>query len=283
MSVQSMPIVTVCDGIVTTLSTNVADYFGKLHKDVIRAIESILVTTDSEHKRNFAPMTIDVEIGNGATRKSKAYRLTRDGFTFLAMGFTGAKAQAFKWAYIDAFNKMEAQLRNSTAEQSSEVPTLTPAQQLLVRQAVASRAKTESKHYHTIYRAIYNRFQIARYDQLPQTELNDCLKFINSVNLDVPEMYQENVIKRDPSRKDLLMLTTKDCDGLINVIYCHRYLFRREMEVFHEFLRLVKSPMAGRFFEYMRDPSLMTLEWILERAGYKVEKLDCYQHLISNK
>ena len=274
---MSVPALNVINGRPTALSTQVAEFFGKLHKNVIRDIRNLIESIPELGRLNFELSSYINEQG----KELPCYRMDRKGFVLLAMGFTGEQALKFKIAYIDAFDEMEERLKNR--DNVSRVETLTPSQQLLVRQAVASRAKTESKHYHTIYRAIYNRFQIARYDQLPQTELNECLKFINSVNLDVPEMYQENVIKRDPSRKDLLMLTTKDCDGLINVIYCHRYLFRREMEVFHEFLRLVKSPMAGRFFEYMRDPSLMTLEWILERAGYKVEKLDCYQHLISNK
>jgi phage regulator Rha-like protein len=38
------------------------------------------------------------------------YRITRDGFVFLAMGFTGTKAAEFKEAYINAFNQMEKQL-----------------------------------------------------------------------------------------------------------------------------------------------------------------------------
>lgn len=276
MSVQSMPVVTVCDGIVTTLSTNVADYFGKLHKDVIRAIESILVTTDSEHKRNFAPMTIDVEIGNGATRKSKAYRLTRDGFTFLAMGFTGAKAQAFKWAYIDAFNKMEAQL--STANNSKAVDTLTPAQQLLVRQAVASRAKIESKNYQTIYRAIYNRFQISRYDQLPQTDLNECLKFIQEVNLSVPVAKPVDVDDIPEYRR----ITEHDCDQLLGFVYSVKYLHRRELEMFYHFLKAAKSPYADRFYEAINDSAITSLERFLERSGYTVKDLECYHSWLAH-
>ncbi|WP_249411562.1 Rha family transcriptional regulator [Marinomonas sp. A3A] len=38
------------------------------------------------------------------------YRITRDGFVFLAMGFTGTKAAQFKEAYINALNQMEKQL-----------------------------------------------------------------------------------------------------------------------------------------------------------------------------
>lgn len=184
MSALSIPVVTISDGVATTLSTNVAEFFGKLHKDVIRSIETILNSTDEKHQRNFAPMMIDVEIGNGAVRKSKAYRLTRDGFTFLAMGFTGERAQAFKWAYIDAFNRMEAQLHGDNLPQGN---TLTPAQQLTIQQAVGRRAQKTANHYQTIYRAIKLRYQIAKYDQLPQSLFEDCLKFIETVDLHVPE------------------------------------------------------------------------------------------------
>lgn len=186
MSELSLPVVTIYDGVVTTLSTNVAEFFGKLHKDVIRSIETILKTTDEKHKRNFAPMMIDVEIGNGATRKSKAYRLTRDGFTFLAMGFTGERAQSFKWAYIDAFNRMETQLMLSATEKSSEVATITPEQQYLLKEAVNHKAKMHAAHYQTIYRAIYARYKIARYDQLPKDKFKECLQFITEINPNIP-------------------------------------------------------------------------------------------------
>jgi Rha family phage regulatory protein len=59
---------------------------------------------------NFELIIIDVEVGKGATRQDRAYRITRDGFVFLAMGFTGTKAAQFKEAYINVFNQMEKQL-----------------------------------------------------------------------------------------------------------------------------------------------------------------------------
>ena len=55
-------------------------------------------------------MVVDVQIGSEAIRKYAAYRPTRDGFTLLAMGFTGKKALQFKLAYIDAFNRTEEKL-----------------------------------------------------------------------------------------------------------------------------------------------------------------------------
>lgn len=93
-----------------TTSLDVAEHFGKQHKDVLKRIASLDCSPEF-HQRNFAPMSIKVSVGNGAQREDPAYRMTRDGFTFLCMGFTGAKAARWKEAYIDAFNQMEQALR----------------------------------------------------------------------------------------------------------------------------------------------------------------------------
>jgi len=107
---RAHPVVQIQDGQAITTSIEVARVFERRHDDVLRTIKNLLTDLDKEHARNFAEMSITVDIGNGATRESPAYHLTRDGFTLLAFGFTGKKAMAFKLAYIDAFNRMEAQL-----------------------------------------------------------------------------------------------------------------------------------------------------------------------------
>lgn len=278
MSALSIPVVTISDGVATTLSTNVAEFFGKLHKDVIRSIETILNSTDEKHQRNFAPMMIDVEIGNGAVRKSKAYRLTRDGFTFLAMGFTGERAQAFKWAYIDAFNRMEAQLHGDNLPQGN---TLTPAQQLTIQQAVGRRAQKTANHYQTIYRAIKLRYQIAKYDQLPQSLFEDCLKFIETVDLHVPEaqtpIQETTTIPVQPQRD---ILTRTECERLLGFIYEFRYLHKPLMDAIYDLLKAVKSPLAPGFWKLKESWSIGNLERVLAGHGYKVQDLDCYKHLM---
>ena len=117
----SSPAITIVDGVPTTVSTDLARHFGKRHDDILRAIRNLLPQLDTDHARNFAEMVIEVEIGSGATRKDPAYRLTRDGFTLLAMGFTGKKALVFKLAYIDAFNRMEAALHQPASTQRLEL------------------------------------------------------------------------------------------------------------------------------------------------------------------
>ena len=128
---------TAVNGIPTTTSLDVARHFGKQHKDVLRAIRQLLdqmanggvpnfeetPTELSEgYGRNFALIQIEVDLGMGRFRKDPAYRLTKDGFTLLAMGFTGAEALKFKLAYIAAFNAMEAELLTSSRVSTTEFP-----------------------------------------------------------------------------------------------------------------------------------------------------------------
>lgn len=93
-------------GQITATSLQLAEHFGKLHKDVLRAIRNLECSAEF-NGRNFAP--VDYADEKGQLRPM--YRITRDGFAFLAMGFTGKEAARWKEAYIDAFNAMEAKLR----------------------------------------------------------------------------------------------------------------------------------------------------------------------------
>ena len=93
------------DGKAVTTSRKVAEIFEKQHKDILRAIRE-LGTPEEFNQRNFAL----VEYIDQKGEKRPEYLITRDGFTLLAMGFTGKKAMEFKLAYIKAFNEMEKTL-----------------------------------------------------------------------------------------------------------------------------------------------------------------------------
>jgi Rha family phage regulatory protein len=93
---------------IKTTSLLVAEKFGKLHKDVLKKIENLECSAEFIG-RNFALIETDVKVGFG-TRKSPAYEMTKDGFMFLVMGFTGKAAAQIKEAYINAFNLMHAKL-----------------------------------------------------------------------------------------------------------------------------------------------------------------------------
>lgn len=104
------PHVEIVNGQSVTNSFKISEHFGKNHKDVLRAIDGLECSSDFR-KRNFAPTSAPVPMPRGGHRYIPAYTITRDGFTFLAMGFTGAKAAQWKEAYIHAFNRMEATIK----------------------------------------------------------------------------------------------------------------------------------------------------------------------------
>lgn len=102
------PIVFEKDGQALTTSREVADYFGKAHRGVMRDIRATLEQlNESPEGREFSEHNfVLAEYHDEQGKPRPLYTLTRDGFTLLAMGFTGAKAMQFKVAYINAFNRM---------------------------------------------------------------------------------------------------------------------------------------------------------------------------------
>ena len=85
----------------TTNSVQVAARFGKRHDAVIRAIRNAHCSDKFRH-HNFVEAVYTDEQG----KERPCYHMTKDGFSFVAMGFTGREAGEWKEAYIDAFNQM---------------------------------------------------------------------------------------------------------------------------------------------------------------------------------
>ncbi len=95
------------DGNVITTSKVIADAFGKVHRDVTKAIRN-LHCSDDFRVRNFTQSTYLSK----QNKELDCFNITRDGFSFLCMGFEGEKAGAWKEKYIAAFNEMEKALLN---------------------------------------------------------------------------------------------------------------------------------------------------------------------------
>lgn len=87
-----------------TTSLRVAEVFGKDHKNVIQSIENL--AAEKSAAKFFSEATY-----NNRGKQYPMYYMNRDGFTLLAMGFTGKKALQFKISYINAFNSMETQIK----------------------------------------------------------------------------------------------------------------------------------------------------------------------------
>ena len=93
---------------VLTTSLKVAEVFEKEHKHVLDAVRKLFTAENSAVKQMFQESTYL----NERNQSQPMFVMNRDGFTLLAMSFNGKKALDFKIAYIDAFNKMEAELKS---------------------------------------------------------------------------------------------------------------------------------------------------------------------------
>lgn len=94
-------------------SRNVAQNFGKYHKDVLETIDNI-TKAEKSALVFFKKITYQVK---GNFKKYPAYLINRDGFSLLVMGFTGRKALQWKLKYIEAFNRMEEALKHPKPKQ----------------------------------------------------------------------------------------------------------------------------------------------------------------------
>lgn len=273
----------VIEGRPVTSSRIVAEYFSKKHSDAVRAIDSIIAKKpELLASRNFAQWSEEVEIGSGAKRTVTGYWMDQKGFCILAMGFTGAKALEFKCAFYDEFERMKHELEAPT--------TITPAEQRAIQREVAIRAHKTASNYRTIYRAIKARYQIARYDQLPRTQLEDCLDFIREVELDVPEV--PHTTHPDdggcphcglhPIPAGSIVLSAHEAENLRTFVYYWRYLFREDLETVLKLMRLLQSPFAPRFYEAVTSMNIGSIEALLERNGYSVRQLSCYRALTAS-
>lgn len=213
------------EGQLVVTSRQIAEDFGKRNSHVVEAIENKIESLTAENSeveisKLFIPTTYN---HNG--NEYKEYLLTRDGFTFIVMGFTGAKADAWKLKYIEAFNKMEKTIREQSKplsamdqlrlqyqvieeheervtkiESQLERLEVNPSQRKAIQNARHRRVsellggkKTiaykdssfRAKVYSEMGRAFNNYFDVPAYDCTPKNRFKEALELIESYNLSV--------------------------------------------------------------------------------------------------
>ncbi len=192
-----------------TDSLQVALTFGKRHADVLRSIEHSGFSTDFT-ERNFA--LSDYRDSTG--RRLPKYIISQDGFSMLAMGYTGAAAIRFKEMYIAEFNRMAAKLNGNPsgvqallqatqnlidtqmvmAERMDAVEskvdaqiTLNSGQQRALQQAINKKVcsiepiSSERRDlFRQIHKEIKDRWQVASYKDVLRHELEGVLEYVKA-------------------------------------------------------------------------------------------------------
>lgn len=180
-----------------TNSFIVSKCFGKLHKNVIQKIES-LECSSKFASANFSAHTENIRAG-AVNRDLKCYQMTKDGFMFLVMGFTGKKAAQIKEAYINAFNEMERQLTKRTVLPSPANPIdhlNFMHQRWLV---VVEKGKITHKRPFADDEIIMDRTRFIKYFNEPESHFNDIKQLIELSKAVNERLCQQISLMNSPS------------------------------------------------------------------------------------
>jgi len=154
------------EGKPVTTSLNIAETFGKEHFNILQSIKN-LECSEEFSRLNFQ----ETSYKDSFNREQKMYYITRDGFSFLVMGFTGKQAAEFKEKYIKAFNDLEQSLLKPRELTRKEI-----AVHLLEAEEENEKLRLENKKKDTALIAIAEDAVISQ--QLSQTHITYPLQSI---------------------------------------------------------------------------------------------------------
>lgn len=214
-----------------------------------------------------------IEILDRLNRKQLVNCVNESGLYALIFGSKLPKAKQFKrWVT----NEVLPAIRRAGRYEVPTGDTITNAQQVAIQQAVARRAKKTPAHYQTIYRAIKVRYQIPRYTELKQSQFEDCLRFIEVVDLSVPEA--PTTTPPETEKPQRYVVYADFLKTLQVFCYYQRYLFRKPLMQAMRVMLALDVPDASKLWDAVNDLNLVKLERSLDDLGFSVKDLDCYKH-----
>lgn len=189
----------------TTTSLIIAEHFGKIHRDVIRAIENLGCSKEFS-LRNFAQS----EFINTRGKTYRGYIITRDGFSLLVMGFHGEKAMKWKESFLKAFNAMEKTLLKQQKAVDWEASRLqgkairkntTDTIRDFVEYATAQGSKNAMMYYANITKMEYKALDILEQSKQVTGNFRDTLDLMQIGFLQVAENIASLAMKKGMTDK----------------------------------------------------------------------------------
>jgi Rha family phage regulatory protein len=209
VTTELRPDVAEINGVIKTTSLKVAEFFGKRHCDVIRAIRNLDCSIDFT-KRNFAECQRINELANG--KPEIYYEMTKNGFIFLAMGFTGKEAAKWKESYINAFDQLEAQLQQLQKPQyglkSLTSPFISEAEAAQFIKSLNEKGAGDRKEYTRLHRTIKDHYGITTYKNIPAGKLAEAARILGMKLLDL----KKQAIPAEPLK---LEFTPEELEDLV--------------------------------------------------------------------
>lgn len=199
--------------------------------------------------------------------------VNESGLYALIFGSKLPKAKQFKrWVT----NEVLPAIRRAGRYEVPTGDTITNAQQVAIQQAVARRAKKTAVYYQTIYRAIKVRYQIPRYTELKQSQFEDCLRFIETVDLSVPEA--PTTTPPETERPQRYVVYADFLKTMQVFCYYQRYLFRKPLMQAMRVMLALDVPDASKLWDVVNNLNFVEHERSLDDLGFSVKDLDCYKH-----
>lgn len=198
-----------------TTSKKVSEVFGKQHRNVLRRIDEIVKDQPEWAAAHFRATEEAADKG-ASSQKHRIYEMDRDGFSIVAMGFTGKKALEFKIAFINAFNEMAEKLFGQPKA------GLTPAQQRHIQKRVGELAHIPGNSFSSVYGSIKNQFQVGTYKDVPADQYPKLCDFLQC------EPLEGEYIEAEPPSAKL----TEEQSKRISCIKTHSSGLKRKLSAF---------------------------------------------------
>lgn len=233
------------DGIAVTTSLLVAKGVQVEHRAVLQLIRKYIPDFETFGSLIFETVKGKALPQGGFAKSTEIAILNEQQATLLVTYCKNTEVvRKFKVALVKAF--YEARQSQLIAPDGD---TITPSQQHQIQIAVAARAQKTAHNYQTIYRALKNRFQVARYDQIPQSQFKEALRFIQSVDLSVPETSEST---GEIFYYNARTLSEHELRALANLIYL-RELGKPTFSQVYKGLRSLNSELAPRFYSLIAE------------------------------
>lgn len=250
--------------------------------DVVKALG--FKDTINPIKRHVDPEDlIKVEIETAGGRQT-VNAVNESGLYALIFGSKLESAKRFKrWVTSEVLPA----IRRTGRYEAPKPEYITVEHRWAIQKAVGRKARGQSVHYQTVYRALKDHFKVEKYTHILEADFDAAIDFIESLlpmELLPPNEPAPKQISAAPQKEPRKFLVDeKYLERQRTFIYNWRYLFRDELETYLRFLRMVDSPRAPHLWEAIHDLHLDQAERDLAKLGFDVKELDCYKSWASHQ
>lgn len=250
--------------------------------DVVKALG--FKDTINPIKRHVDPEDlIKVEIETAGGRQT-VNAVNESGLYTLIFGSKLESAKRFKrWVTSEVLPA----IRRTGRYEAPKPEYITVEHRWAIQKAVGRKARGQSVHYQTVYRALKDHFKVEKYTHILEADFDAAIDFIESLlpmELPPPNEPAPKQISAAPQKEPRKFLVDeKYLERQRTFIYNWRYLFRDELETYLRFLRMVDSPRAPHLWEAIHDLHLDQAERDLAKLGFDVKELDCYKSWASHQ